>query len=812
MSILFLVESPHKAETLKHILSKEYVIMASVGHVMDLDPHGMSIDIENNFTPNYIINKDKVDVVSKIKVAAKKASKIIFAADPDREGEMIAWSLAKILGIKNPQRVTYTEITKDAILKSLEKPRDIDLALVDAQKTRRILDRIVGYEISPLLMKILSVMHLSAGRVQSVVTKLIVDKENEINNYFSKEMPAIFKFNGEFKNNKDILKAILFNLNDSTEKISKKKIKNGNEKKEVEKIDEELENPAEKGIVKIQSLNEAKELMNLFRKSKFTVNKIDENILFRNPSSPFSTASMQQASANKIGFSVKRTMTAAQNLYEAGYITYLRTDSINLSDEAINNIGKFIIKKYGTKYYRKMQYKSKSKNTQEAHEAIRPTDINIVDNLTGKKIGNDELRLYTLIWKRTIASQMTPAQIKQIKLHINISNLNKYEFISHSEIVEFQGFLKVYNIENVEKETEDVQTIKDIPKIGTILTINEIIGKQTHQKPPSRYNDGSLVNKMKPENLNIGRPATTQSIITIIQDRKYVEKKDVEGVEKDIIVMKLGSDNKVNIENEKIMLGKENNKFVPTELGIIVNGFLIKYFPKIMDYNFTSSMEDKLDEIAEGKINWIKVMKDFYKNFHPIVEKIKVEAKELIKKNSRSLGKHPKTGEEILVALAKFGPVIKMKQNKKFIYAPIQKPLTMETITLKDAIKLFEYPKILGKYNDIEIYLQKGKFGFYLKYGKENISVGEKSDITFDDAKKLIDEKEAKNLWKAVDGNKIYKILEGQYGKYINVSGVTKKSINYKLPKDIDVKNITIEQVKEIVSKPKPRRFFKKTK
>jgi DNA topoisomerase-1 len=805
MSILFLVESPHKAETLKHILSKDYIVMASVGHVMDLDPHGMSIDIENNFTPIYINNQDKTDVISKIKSAAKKADKIIFASDPDREGEMIAWSLAKILGEKIPQRVTYTEITKDAILKAIEHPRDIDLSLVDAQKTRRMLDRIVGYEISPLLMKILSMMHLSAGRVQSVVARLIIDKENEIKEFFSKELPAIFKFNGEFKFKDDTMKAILYNSDE---------ISIETEPKQRDEEDAIIEDDTEKGVVKIHSLSKAKELMELFCKSNFTIGNIGEKMLTRNPSPPFSTSSMQQASANKLGFNVKRTMSAAQNLYEAGYITYLRTDSVNLSNEALDNIEKYVLKKYGKKYNRRVQYKSKSKNTQEAHEAIRPTDINVTDNLTGKKIGNDELRLYSLIWKRAVASQMTPAQIKQIKIHINISNVDKYRFISQTEVVEFAGFLKVYNIEDVDKEqNDDVKTIQNIPKKGDKLQMNEIVGKQTYQKPPSRYNDGSLVNKMKPENLNIGRPATTQSIITVIQDRKYVEKKDVEGIEKDVVVMKVNQDNKVETNKEKIMLGKEINKFVPTDLGFTVNTFLMKYFPKIMDFHFTSEMEDKLDEIAEGKLKWLKVMKEFYKDFHPIVENLKIEAKELIKKNTRSLGKYPKTGEEIFVALARFGPVIKMKQNKKFIYAPIQKPLTMENITLQDAIKLFEYPKLLGQYNDIDVYLQKGKFGFYLKYEKENVGVGDKSDINLTEAIELIKQKEGKNLWKAIDGKKIYKVLDGQYGPYINVSGVTKKSMNVKLPKDIDIKSLTLDKVKEIVvNKPRTRKFISKKK
>lgn len=796
-TILFLVESPHKAETLTHFLGKEYKIMASVGHVMDLDPSNMSIDIEHDFAPIYIQNKDKTDVIAKIKSAAKKAKKIIFASDPDREGEMISWSLAQILGVKKPQRVTYTEITKTAVLDAIKHPRELDMSLIDAQKTRRILDRIVGYEISPLLMKILSIMHLSAGRVQSVVARLIVDKEMEIRKFFSQDTPSFFKFSGEFKNGEDILKATLF----------------GTDKNQKTTNDED--DDTEKGVVKIPSSDKAKELMELFCKSKFGVGDISEKKLTRHPASPFSTSSMQQAGANKLGFTVKRTMTAAQNLYEAGLITYLRTDSINLSEEALDNIGKYIMKKYGSSYYHKTQYKSKGKNTQEAHEAIRPTDINKVDNLEGKKIGNDEVKLYSLIWKRTVASQMTPAIIKQITIHIAISNASKYEFLSKSEAIEFAGYLKVYNIEDVEEvktDKEEVGIIKNIPKLGTKLEIKEIVGKQSYQKPPSRYNDGTLVNKMKPENLNIGRPATTQNMITLIQDRKYVEKKDVEGIEKDAIIMKIGEKKKVETSNEKVSIGKELNRFVPTELGIRVNEFLMKYFPTVMDYQFTSEMEEDLDKIAEGEKKWLAVMKKFYKDFHPIVEKVKAESKELIKKNTKVIGQYPKTGEDIIVALAQYGPVVKMKRDGKYIYAPIQYPLTMETVTLKDAIKLFEYPKNIGKYKDVDIMLQKGKFGYYLTYDKEKISIKDKSEITLEDAIEEIKKKETKNLWKITDGKVIYKVLDGQFGMYVNVSGLLKKSLNVKLPKDTDVKELTLEKIKEIVANRQKKKFFKKKK
>jgi len=506
-------------------------------------------------------------------------------------------------------------------------------------------------------------------------------------------------------------------------------------------------------------------------------------------------------------------MSAAQNLYEAGYITYLRTDAVTLSDDALTSIGVYINDTYGSKYYRRVQYKSKGKNTQEAHEAVRPTDVKNVDSLTGKRIGNDELKLYSLIWKRAVASQMTPAKIKQIQIHIDISNVKKYEFISKTEVVQFAGFLKVYNIEDVEKEQEPIETIKTMPNKNDILEVIEIVGKQGFQKPPSRYSEGTLTKKMNPENLNIGRPATTQSFITKIQERDYVKKGDIDGVEKDIITLKLNNKKILSSVIEKIMYGKETNKFYPTELGFKVNDFLMKYFPNIMNYQFTSDMEEKLDEIAEGKIKWLKVMKDFYKDFHPTVTQLILEAKTLVKMNKKILGKYPNTDENIEVTLAKFGPVVKMKRNKKYIYAPIRAPLTQDNITLADAIKLLEYPKSLGQYEGIDVLLQKGPYGFYIKYNGENVAVGENADIKLTEAIEAIKKRNSGYLWTGTDGVSSFKILNGKFGMYINITNIkTKKKRNVKLPKDTDVASLTLDKVKEIVSTWKPkRRFVKKT-
>ena len=805
MTTLFLVESGHKAETIKHMLGKDYIVLPTVGHVMDLDPHKMSIDIEHNFEPEYIINEDKKKVVQEIKAAAKKVNKILFASDPDREGEMITWSVAHILGVKDPLRVTYTEITKDAILKAIQNPRKMDNNLLDAQKARRILDRLVGYEISPILGKILSIKMLSAGRVQSVVTRLIVDKEREIEAFFKNEQSATFKFSGEFTCGKDLMSSKLFNKKSS-------EIEPVENEKHVEEEDI-VETEDEKGIVKMNSKDSAKELMEKLGSSKFKISAVKERMTNRYPSPPFSTSSMQQASANKLGYTVQRTMSAAQKLYEAGHITYLRTDSVNLSDEALKNIGDYVKDKYGDKYHNRTQFKSKGKNTQEAHEAIRPTNVNVTGNLTGKNIKDEEQRLYTLIWKRAVASQMAPAKVKVIKIYIDIDKLKKYEFIANTENIEFPGFLKVYNISG--GENEETKIIKNIPNVGDKCEIEKITGKQTYQKPPSRYNDGSLVNKMKPENLNIGRPATTQSIITKIQDRDYVVKGDVEGVEKDILIYTINKKNKLSEEKEKIFLGKETNKFIPTELGLKVTDLLVKYFPEVMEYKFTSDMEDKLDEIAEGKIKWVGMMKDFYKAFHPIVEKIKKEMKDIVKSNTKVIGQFPETKEDIIATMAQFGPVIKMKKvidgKKKYVYAPIKKPLTIDTITFDDAIKLFEYPKNLGKHEGTDVIFQRGKYGYYLIYGDEKISTGENKDVKLEDAIKYINEKNAKSLWMGKDGTKTYKVLEGEYGKYINITETVKgkkKRRNVKLPKDTDVKDLTMEKVKEIETTWKPKRKF----
>lgn len=790
--ILFLIESPGKVEKLTHVLGPNYKVMATLGHIMDLDPTKMSIDFKHDFEPTYIELPDKAVVIDKIKKAAKKADEILFSADEDREGEMIAWSAAKILGIAKPKRVTYNSITKDEILKAVEHPRKLDEALVDAQKSRRILDRIVGYELSPLLLKILKINHLSAGRVQSVVARLIVDREAEIKAFFEKETPAVFKFSGEFET-KEKFDSVLYHA--GVGEIKKEKDKHD----EDEMIEGDDVKDSKKGIVKITKYEKAKELMDKFKKATFSIGTITEKMTSRSSAPPFTTSTLQQEASRKMGFDIKRTMSTAQRLYEEGFITYMRTDSTNLSKEALDNIGTYIDNTYGKEYRNTTQYAAKSKNTQEAHEAIRPTDVTVVDNLQGKKIGNDEIRLYSLIWKRAVASQMANAKIKHVIIQINISTTDKFVFVSEIETVVFSGFLKVYNVVNIEEDTENKTTVlSKLPKTGDSVNMVNIVGKQTYQKPPSRYNEASLVNKLDPKNLNIGRPATYGPIILKINERGYVKKGDVAGVEKKAITMTMNDSRKLSESTDTIVIGKETGKIIPTQLGIRVTNFLVEKFSEIMDYQFTSHMEEKLDNIANGTLKWVAVMKEFYDGFHPLVENVKVSEKDMVKKNSRVLGTHPITKEEIIATIARFGPVVKMKKDKKFIYAPINDPLTLDTITLDDAVKLLEYPKLVGQYEGKDILLKTNKGSYYLSYNKENINIGDQTDITLDKAIEAIKERTAKFLWTGVEGKKIYKVLNGPYGIYVNMSGVG-KSANIKLPADVNIKELTIEKIKQLI-------------
>jgi DNA topoisomerase-1 len=826
MSKLVIVESPNKIKKIQSILGDDYKVLASVGHIIDLDAESMSIDIKNNFTPTYSINKDKKDVVKKLKKAVEDADEVLLATDGDREGEMIAWSLAETLKLKNPKRIVFYSITKKELDEAIKKPRGLNYEMINAQKSRRILDRIVGYEISPILWKSIKAS-LSAGRVQSVVTRLILDKENEINDFFKQDENTYFKFYGNF----------LDSENNSFKTILQNKIINGDKKKKIindssdssisvsDDLNEIEESENGNSIVaKIVGKNNANKLMTTLTKSIYKISNIDNKVSIRNPSPPFTTSTLQQEAGRKLGFAIKRTDTAAQKLHHAGYITYIRTDSVSLSEESLQNIKKYVNDTYGQNYYRRMQYKSKSNNTQEAHEAIRPTDVfkESVENM-----GNDEVRLYSLIWKRTVASQMSSAKFNQKLISISIDKLKDYLFSTLAEKIDFNGFLAVYNINNIEedeKSDEPNKTLYDsIPEVGEELQIESLSGNQDYDRPTTRYTEATLVKILDPSKLNIGRPATYSSIINKIQDRGYVERKNIDGIKKEVVQwIYTSKKNKIEEKIGEITIGKENNKLVPTPTGKMVTDFLIKYFPEIMEYKFTADMEDKLDNIAEGKLIWTKMLDDFYCKFHPCVEKIIDKPINIIDESTRTLGTHPQFGLEIYAMNGKYGAMLKMNDpisKSKSIYAPIKKPLTLESITLNDALKILEYPKNLGKYKRSHIILNKGQYGYYLKVGDTNYQVKEDEykpeELTLENAIEIIqkgeqvqEEKLKNNLWNGKDDFHIYAVKEGQYGKYIQIDSIvktkskTKKKPTFvKFPKNTDITDLSLEKIKEIIGK-----------
>jgi DNA topoisomerase-1 len=799
---LVIVESPGKIKKIKSILGEKYDIEASYGHIIDLDDKNMSIDINNNFEPIYKIIPRQEKVVNKLKQISKKYNTILLAADEDREGEMIAWSLAYILKIKNPKRIIFNSITKTELLNAINNPKEIDQDYVNAQKTRRILDKLIGYELSPVLWNNIK-YKLSAGRVLSVVVKIIVDKEESINTFMMTDIGSYFKFNGilTIKKNNNNLNCILFE--------KKNKNKNSEENILEEEIDNDSNNDEYKIKNKIKNVELSKKIMKKIINSDFKIYEITKNSSIKNPPAPFTTSTLQQEAGRKIGYSVKKTMSIAQNLYEAGHITYMRTDSVNISNDEIINIKKAILKNYGEEYYQFRVFNKKLKNTQEAHEAVRPTNIECENIQEENKIGHDELKLYNLIWKRTIASQMIAAKYNIIKIYIDISLLNKgsllYHFINESSILIFDGFLIVYNIANSYEGTED-KTIK----VGDILLPITITSEQEYYKPPSRYNEISLVNKMDPKNLGIGRPSTYAAIISKIQDKNYIIKSDIDGVEKDSIILKWEHNQEnYNIDTKQIIIGKEKNKFVPTDLGKTVTLFLNDNFSEIMNYNFTAEMESKLDKIAENKLIWNDVIRTFYDKYHPIVLNLMNVQKN---KDVNIMGTYPETGESICITVAKDKPVIKLiKQKEKCIYVDIVEPYTIDTITLENAISLLkqkmEFPKTLGKYLKQNIILHKSLTGYYISYGKNTFYKTE-TEINLDDAISLINDKRKNIINEFKSDKKIYTILNGQYGPYISVNNGTKKNNTFKIPSTIILEDINLEKVKEIIDNSKKK--FKK--
>lgn len=797
MSILFVVESPNKIAKISKFLGKDYVVKASVGHFRDLDHKSMSIDFENKFKPIYVITKP--DVVKNLKYAMKNIDMLYIASDLDKEGEAIAQHLYDVLKPKKYKRLVFNAITKSAIMAAIKNAGVINKNLVDSQKARRIIDRLYGYMISPLLQKKIGAKtQLSAGRVQSVAVKIIIDKENEINDFINNNKNSTyFRSTGAFSD----IKATLFETDDPEADVYHGKV----------------------ALIPLSKTKDSNSIVTAFMKkclkSTFTVHSVSKKSVERKPAPPFETSSLQQEANRKFGMSVDTTMKVAQKLYEGGYITYMRTDSIEISEEGHKELKDVIEREYGPEYYQKNVYKNKSANAQEAHEAIRPTcpdTKSLEDEIDDKS----QIKLYKLIWQRTIASQMKPAKVDVTTIQIDISKFIDesiepfYYFQSQLEKITFYGFMKVYveSKDDKDGDGEGNEIMTDfsgkIPAKGAVLTMGEIVARQEYKKPPLRYSESSLVKTLK--KWGIGRPSTYANTIKTIMSREYTKIGNISGIEKNITVYTIKSKNCKHImqifeEDKTMLLGKENKKIVPTELGNTVNNFLIEHFPEMLDYKFTAKMEEDLDAISDGNKVWHKVVKKFHDKLVPIVDKL---AKTITNTGSidtgRLLGKD-EDGTEIYAVSTKYVPAVRKLVDEKNIYNKIPPALSIDKIKLKDAIKLFEYPKMLGKHENKEILLHKGQYGLYLTYDGNNYSLGEATnDVKLKEAIKIIKEKQS-NVYGQFDivcNRKKLKvtILNGTYGPYLQIISGQKK-INCQLAGDVDPKKITKEQVTDIVSR-----------
>lgn len=751
---LVIVESPAKAKTIEKFLGEDFVVMSSFGHIRDLPSKEMSIDLEKDFEPNYIISEDKAKLVKELKAAAKKAEVVWLASDEDREGEAIAWHLKEALELdeSKTKRIVFNEITKTAILKAVENPRTIDINLVNAQQARRVLDRIVGYEISPVLWKKVK-PSLSAGRVQSVAVRLIVEREREINDF---KQTKTYKVVADFQSEKESIISATLN-----EKFTSKEDT-------------------------LQFLNDSK-------KAVFTVEAVETKPAKQSPAAPFTTSTLQQEASRKLGFSVSRTMQVAQMLYEAGYITYMRTDSVNLSDVALSQAKDLILSEYGKEYYKERKYSNKIKGAQEAHEAIRPTV------LSNKEVSLDASaqRLYDLIRKRTIACQMADAKLEKTNISINISNREE-KYVCQGEVILFDGFMKVYQHSDVEE--------KQLPKISQSEVLRHISTKasESYNAQPPRYNEAMLVKKL--EDLGIGRPSTYAPTISTIQKRDYVLKKDKDASQREIEIIVLENENisqTTKLEN----FGAEKAKLNPTDIGIIVTDFLMQHFTDVIDYNFTAKAEEEFDSIAQGEEEWKKMIKDFYTPFH----------KEVVASNNterssgeRLLGQEPETGKNVYAKIGRFGAMIQIGEatdDEKPRFASLTKEQSINTITLAEALNLFKLPRTVGQHNGIDIIANTGRFGAYISYNKTNVSIPKTSSpmtITLEECIALIEEKEKKQQPLKVFSNGA-ELLPGRYGAYIKFEGN-----NYKIPKTLNAENLSDEDLNEIISQTPTNKKAKK--
>lgn len=748
---LVIVESPAKAKTIEGYLGKDFIVKSSYGHVRDLPKNDIAINIEKGFVPVYEVSADKQDVISELKKLAAKAEHVWLATDEDREGEAISWHLAEALGlsIKDTKRIVFHEITKKAIQAAIDNPRTIDIDLVNAQQARRVLDRLVGFELSPVLWKKVK-GGLSAGRVQSVAVRIIVEREREIDKF---NAISYFNVRGNFDLGSAILKADLSR--------------------------------------KLKDSPEANDFLSRANGAQFSIANIEMKPAKRTPAAPFTTSTLQQEASRKLGFSVSRTMVVAQKLYESGKITYMRTDSVNLSDFAIDSAKQEITRAFGERYSKTRQFTSKSKGAQEAHEAIRPTDIAIseIDH------DRDEQRLYDLIWKRTIASQMADAELEKTTATVAISTMEDV-LLAKGEVIKFDGFLRVYSESSDDEETEEGGSGMLPPlTIGQSLHLAEMIATQRYSQKPSRYSEAALVKRL--EELGIGRPSTYAPTITTIQNREYVEKKDKEGIERKYEVITLRTPHIIS-EIKSEMTGAEKSKLFPTDIGMVVNDFLVEQFPTILDYAFTANVEEEFDEIAGGRLQWQEMMKKFYLPFHKNVEDTLENAER--QTGERELGIDPKSGKLVLVRIARFGPVVQLgnSEDEEKKYASLRPGQSIGTITLEEAIKLFDLPRVVGEYKGQSVTAAIGRFGPFVKWGNmfTSLRVKEGDDpfaIDITRAVQLIEEKiasAAAALLQQFDERPDIQIIQGRFGPYIK-----KEKENYKLPKGVDPKTIELKDV-----------------
>ena len=774
---LVIVESPAKAKTIEKFLGKEYLVTSSMGHIRDLEKKDFGIDLQNKFIPKYIVSPDKKKIVTELKKLSKSAKTVWLASDEDREGEAIAWHLKEVLKLKpeNTKRIVFHEITKDAILKAVKNPRDIDENLVNAQQARRVLDRIVGFEVSPVLWKKVK-PSLSAGRVQSVAVRLIVEREREIRDFNTE---TYYRVIGNF-----LVPDNNGNLTELKAELSKR----------------------------LKTKEQANDFLEKCKKAEFTIEDVSKKPGKRSPAKPFTTSTLQQEASRKLGFSVSQTMSVAQRLYESGKITYMRTDSVNLSDLAIHTSKQKIQELHGDKYVKIRKYKTNARGAQEAHEAIRPTYMS-EESVSGT---NQEQRLYDLIWKRTIASQMADAILEKTTVSIAISN-DKEKFIATGEVLIFDGFLKVYmeSLDDDANGNSESDVIIPPLKANDKLEMDSVIATQRFTQKPARYTEASLVKRL--EELGIGRPSTYAPTITTIQNRNYVVKEDRPGLERSFDILTLTGTEIAQKTNTEIT-GAEKSKLFPTDIGMVVTDYLVENFDQIMDYNFTASVEAEFDDIADGKKVWNEMIDKFYQPFHNKVEDAIQNSER--SKGERILGVDPKTGKQVSVKIGRFGPIAQLGEAsteddaEKPQFSSLRTGQHIESITLEEALELFKLPRELGVFEGKKVSVSIGRFGPYIRHDNKFVSLGKDDDpftVQFDKAIELIKakrEKDAKAVISVFKEEPELKVLNGRWGPYI-----TYKKKNYKIPKKVEAEKLSLEDCLKIINQttePKKRRARKK--